>query len=186
MLQQLSHRCLIFVDRGYQWIHALEPVGPLLLVGRRRHWGPARCFDDGTVLSAGEWIGTLHLRNSRLAGLVREASRHSAGWRFAAHMRASLAALAHYSAASHGEALVAFNGTTWMKPHGLGVGFSCDPLQDGWRRRLLELHFRWLRHGFAPAAFRGVRRPLEPRDFWITSAALRLHFGGPPGECADP
>lgn len=180
MLHAISQHCMSAIDRAYRRYHALLPVGPLFIVGRRRHRGPARHFDDGTVLEPGEWVGTLHFDNARLLALDNGTGRHATAWQFGRLMRESLVALAAYSATSAGAPLVAYYGTTWMAPHGLSVGFSCEPLPAGWRRQWLRLHFGLLRRSFAPPSFRDARGRLEPRNFWITRPALQQHFGGGP------
>ena len=179
MLQTLSTRCVNLWDRVYHRYHRLEAVGPLFLVGSRRHAGAERRFADGTVLAAGDWLGTLHFNNSHIASLGRGRDRHLTAWQFTRQLRKSLHALAAFSITQAGEPLIVYRGTTWMQPHGLTRGFSCEPLPNGWRTRLLRWHFRVLRACFAPATFRSAASAPEPRHFWITRTELRRHFGPP-------
>lgn len=178
-MQALTIGCVNAWDRAYRRYHRLEAVGPMLLVGRRRYSGAERRFADGTLLAPGEWLGTLHFSNARIASLDEGRGRHLTAWQFARLMRESLQALAAFSASQSGALLAAYHGTTWMQPHGLTVGFSCEPLPDGWRSRLLRFHFRLLRACFAPASLSGARAELEPRDFWITRTELCRNFGRP-------
>ena len=180
LLQTLSIRCMNLWDRAYHRYHRLEAVGPLLMVGSRRYAGAQRRFADGTVLAAGDWLGTLHFNNVRIASLGSGRGRHLTAWQFARQLRESLDALAAYSVSRAGESPIVYQGTTWMQPHGLTRGFSCDPLPNGWRKRLLRWHFRVLRACFAPATFRNKSRELEPCLFWITRTELRRHFGRSP------
>jgi len=178
MLQALSSRCVNLWDRAYHRYHRLEAVGPLFLVGSQRYAGAERRFADGTVLLTGDWLGTLHFDNRRIASLGGGHGRHLTAWQFTRLLRESLRALAAFSITRAGEPLAVYQGTTWMQPHGLTRGFTCDPLPDGWRARLLRWHFRLLRACFAPATFRNAGE-LEPRHFWITRTELRRHFGPP-------
>lgn len=148
----------------------------MLFLGTLDYHGPDREFADGTVLRAHERIGVLHFNNTQIAALGQDRSRHRAAWEFTRQLRNSLEALAERDAAQQGPALKAYQGTTWMQPHGLKVGFAIEPLGPGWRTRWLRLHFRLLRLCMAPAALRSPQAAIEPRLFWITREQLRRHF----------
>ncbi len=179
MLQELAIRCFRTWDQVYHRHHDLKPVGPMLFLGTEVYREPEREFADGTILRMHDTIGVLHFNNTRIAALGQGLSRHQAAWEFTRQLRASLEALAEWAASHEGAALKAYQGTTWMQPHGLKAGFAIEPLAPSWRTRWLRLHFRMLRLCFSPAAFRSARTVLEPRLFWITRAQLRQHFSRP-------
>lgn len=171
------HDALDALDRLYRRWHHLEAVGPLFFVGKSQYQGIERRFADGTALRPGDPLGLLHFNNARIATLGLESGRHGTAWRFTRLLRESLDALSAYSVTSAGRPIEVYQGTTWMQVHGLKVGFTIEPLPDGWRSRLLRLHFRLLRAGFAPATFRRSAGPPVPRRFWITRGDLQKHFG---------
>lgn len=176
MLQELAVQCFRTWDQVYHRHHRLKPVGPMLFLGMQDYPGPDREFADGTSLRTADTLGILHFNNSRIATLGQGLSRHQAAWEFTRQLRASLEALAEWSATHEGRSLRVYQGTTWMQPHGLKVGFAIEPLRPGWRTRWLRLHFRMLRLCFSPTALRTGRTVLEPRLFWITRAQLHQHF----------
>lgn len=179
MLRALPYRCLNLWDNAYRRCHRLQAVGPMLYIGSVRYTAAVRRFADGTVLAPGDRLGTLHLNNARIATLDDRRGRHLTAWQFARLLRDSLRALATFSLTPAGASFKVYHGTTWMRPHGLAVGFSGKALPSGWRARLLRLHFRVLRAGFSPVGFRTVAADPEPRHFWITRTELHRYFGAP-------
>lgn len=179
MLQELAVQCFRTWDQVYHRHHRLKPVGPMLFLGTQNYLGPDREFADGTVLRNHDPIGVLHFNNSGIAALGQGLSRHQAAGEFNRQLRTSLGMLAEWAASPDGAALRAYQGTTWMRPHGRKEGFTIEPLDPGWRTHWLRLHFRMLRLCFSPAAFRMSRTALEPRRFWITRPQLRQHFLNP-------
>jgi hypothetical protein len=153
-------------------------VGPLFLLGSSAHAGIPKHFADGSVLQPGDRYGVLHFNNARLAQLGAGAGRLPTAWEFTRLLRSSLFALAEFADTEEGAQLGAFQGTTWMQPHGLKVGFEIEALPPGWRTAWLRFHFRVLQLCFSPASFRRHKSPAEPRVFWITRASLRQHFRG--------
>ncbi len=169
--------CLKGWDRVYHRYHQLAPVGPMLYVGLERYTGRARQFPDATVLAPGDQIGVLHFNNSRIASLGRSHSKHLTAWQFTRLLRESLAALADFSTSSQAATVAVYHGKTWMRTHGLKVGFITEPLEEGWRAQLLRLHFRVLKTCFAPAGFTDTSGILVPRNYWITRRQLQVSFG---------
>jgi hypothetical protein len=68
-LRRIVRSALRRVDDLYRLRHGLQPVGPVLFVGRARYHGLARHFADGTQLRPGDVLGTLHFNNARIAAL---------------------------------------------------------------------------------------------------------------------
>lgn len=180
--QKTPHRCAVWCvgawEAYYRSRHGLEAVGPLFLVGSSAHEGVPKHFADGSILQTGERYGVLHFNNARLAQLGAGAGRLPTAWEFTRLLRSSLVALAEFAATADGSRLGAYQGTTWMQPHGLKVGFEIEALPAGWRTAWLRFHFYVLQRCFSPASFRQHKALPEPRLFWITRTALRQHFAG--------
>ncbi len=171
-LHRMAQLVLRGVDRWYQRRYRLRSLGPVLLIGEARYAGPELRFPDGTVLRPDDPIGRLHFNNASIAALG-EGSLHRVGFRFARLMRESLRALADAAQSDPDlQHLRAFQGVTWIPAHGEVVGFVSTPLPSTWRTRLLARHFRLLSWVFAPAARIRERTQIEPRQYWLTRAAL--------------
>ena len=97
-VRRMTRGCLWIVDELYRLRHALQQVGPILLVGRDRYSGPVRRFPDGTELRPGDPLGTLHFDNARIAALEGEAPT-AIGLRFTRLLIASLRELAELARA---------------------------------------------------------------------------------------
>lgn len=170
--RRLAKNVLQIIDRWYYRRYGLRTLGPVLYLGRARYKGPELRFDDGTLLKENDPIGRLHFNNASIAALG-EGSLHRVGLRFAKLMRQSLRALAE---AAHSDPdwrdVRVFQGVTWIPSHGEVVGFVCTPLPRTWKTRLLAGHFRLLMRVFAPAARIRARERAEPRQYWLTRAAL--------------
>lgn len=175
-LRRAAVKCVDAWEEFYRRRHRLQPVGPLFLLGVGRHAGPEKQFDDDVKLQDGDPIGILHFNNTRIAQLGGSAGRHRTAWEFTRLLRGSLIALAEFSASDAGSHLPVFQGTTWLQPHGVKVGFTIESLPPGWRSRWLQIHFRLLQLCFSPASLRYRGTGPEPRLFWITRPALRHHF----------
>jgi hypothetical protein len=167
-----ARRALEGVDRWYYRRHQLRTLGPVLYLGRARYRGPEICFEDGTRLRDNDPIGRLHFNNASIAALG-EGSMQRVGLRFARLMRESLRQLAQ---AAHTDPslreIAVFQGLTWLPAHGEVVGFVSTPLPKTWKTRLLARHFRLLMWVFAPSARIRGRGHTEPRQYWLTRAAL--------------
>jgi hypothetical protein len=171
-IHRWARHALGAVDRWYYRRHQLRTLGPVLYLGHARYRGPELRFDDGTLLRDNDPIGRLHFNNASIAALG-EGSMQRVGFRFARLMRESLRQLAH---AAHNDPslrdIAVFQGLTWLPAHGEVVGFVSTPLPKSWKTRLLAGHFRLLMWVFAPAARIRGRGQAEPRQYWLTRAAL--------------
>jgi hypothetical protein len=175
----IARAALERVDRMYQRRLGLAPVGPLLYLGLARHTGVPCALSDGTRIETGAWVGQLHFNNARAAAVEAE-TRPQAGIRFARLLRASFTELAERTRVeSRFRSVQAFEGVTWLRAHGRGVGFEAHPLPHGPRRWLLAAHFRLLIWAFAPVATRAAMRDVRPHRFRISRRALLASFGAP-------
>lgn len=175
-LRRAVRRLLEAIDALYRRRLGLTPVGPLLFVGVEPLQAPALELADGTRLPRGTPIGQLHFNNARAAA-IPAANRLQNGVRFARLLRHSLAELA--ARARDDVALrdvMVYEGVTWFAPHGGAVGFESDLLPAGWRRRLLQAHFRLLLWAFSPTADRRALAEIAPRRFRISRDALIGNF----------
>lgn len=165
------------IDTRYRERRQLSPVGPLLYLGLARHEGGPCALSDGTRIEPGAWVGRLHFNNARAAAVEAE-TRAQAGIRFARLLRDSFAELAHRASDDARLRQVhLFEGITWLRAHGRGVGFEASPLPHGPRRWLLSAHFRLLIWAFAPVATRAVMGDVYPHHFRISRQALQASFG---------
>lgn len=173
-------RCgLSLIDRIYHARRGCERVGPLLMIGRERHVGGRRCFDDGTVIRNGDIIGSLHLDNLAMARLSPRSSI-AAAIDFRNQFRTSLQALAQRSMHDpEFAALAAYRGITWIPPRAARYGFTHDPIPHGNRRAFNTLYFRLLLWAVAPDAESASSAKMAITAWWITRKQLQENFGGP-------
>jgi hypothetical protein len=182
MMLHAHHRAVVRaalerVDDEYRRRLGLTPVGPLLYLGFARHTGAPCALPDGTRIEPGAWIGRLHFNNARAAAVEAE-TRLQAGIRFARLLRNSFAELAECTRAEpRYRQLQLFEGVTWLRAHGRGVGFDAQPLPHGPRHWLLSAHFRLLIWAFAPVATRAAMRDVRPHRYRISRQALLASFG---------
>jgi hypothetical protein len=167
------------IDRQYRERMQLAPVGPLLYLGLEQHEGAPCALSDGTRVEPGAWVGRLHFNNARAAAVQAE-NRPQAGIRFARLLRDSFAELAQRTRdEARYRHVQLFEGETWLRAHGRGVGFDAQPLPHGPRRWLMSAHFRLLIWAFAPVATRAAIGDVRPHRFRISRRALQASFGGP-------
>jgi hypothetical protein len=187
--RNLLRTALERVDARYRERQRLAAVGPLLYLGFEQHDGAPWALPDGTRIEPGTWIGRLHFNNARAAAVEAD-TRPQAGIRFARLLRASFVELAQRTRdEKRFRQVQMFEGVTWLRAHGRGVGFEAEPLPQGPRRWLLSAHFRLLIWAFAPVATRAAMRDVRPHRFRISQRALQESFGGStprPGAEADP
>ncbi|TXF10960.1 YkoP family protein [Pelomicrobium methylotrophicum] len=175
-LRHIVQHGLRGVNGCYRLLHRLRPAGEVLYVGRIRYRGAAMEFADGTRLTPGDFIGTLHFNNARFAQLDGESNRRAA-LQFARLMLESLQILAHK--ARHDPAfsdLAVFHALSWLPPHGQRIGFITQPYPHGASRRLRAAYFRLLVWAFAPAAQTRASARAEPTLYWITRKELLRQF----------
>lgn len=172
LVHRLARKTLVAVDGWYYRRHRLQTLGPVLYLGRTRYHGPELRFEDGTLLRDNDPIGRLHFNNSSIAALG-EGSMQRVGFRFARLMRESLRSLAEAARSDPALSDVSvFQGLTWIPAHGEVVGFVSTPAPKSWKTRMLAGHFKVLMWVFAPAARIRARKDTEPRQYWLTRAAL--------------
>ncbi len=174
-VRSLAQGGLGHIDSRYQRANRLQPVGPILYVGRATYRGPAMRFDDETELKAGDEVGMLHFNNARFSQMESGTST-AAALGFARLMLESMHDLAER--AFHDPAfcdLPVFHAVSWLPAHGHRIGFVTRPLPDGIRKRLLAVWFRLLVWAFAPARQSRGARP-EPHFYWLTRKTLLQRF----------
>jgi hypothetical protein len=174
-LRRIVQRGLRRVDARYQRTRELQPVGPILFVGRAVYRGPLIRFDDQTALEPGHTVGMLHFNNERFTQIVAP-SAAVAALAFARLMRQSMQDLAERAFRDPAFCdLSVFHAVSWLPAHGGRVGFVSQPLPDGWKRHLLATWFQVLVWAFAPAAQSRGARP-DPHFYWLTRRALLDRF----------
>lgn len=175
-LRRIVRTALRGVDEFYHWRHRLQPVGPVLFVGRTRYDGPPRQFADGTRLRPGDALGTLHFNNARIAGISAD-TPVAIGFTFARLFVESLRSLA--ALASEGGSLsdlAVFHGIGWWE-HGERHGFIGEPFPEGPRKRFLALHIGLLVWAFAPSTSTAIATRPQPRISWMTRTTLLERYG---------
>jgi hypothetical protein len=175
-LRRIARSALRRVDDLYRRQHHLQPVGPVLFVGRAPYRGPARRFADGTQLDPGDILGTLHFNNARIAAL-EAATPNAVAVRFVRLLLESLRNLAEMARADgpFGD-LAVFQGLGWWR-HGESVGFLSEPFPEGGRKRFLAVHIGLLVWAFAPSVSTAIAARPEPRISWITRDTLIKRHG---------
>lgn len=174
---RLLRAALERIDARYRERMQLSPVGPLLYLGLAQHAGEPCALSDGTRIEPGAWVGRLHFNNARAAAVEAD-TRPQAGIRFARLLRDSLAELAQRARDDvRLRHVQLFEGITWLRAHGRGVGFDAQPLPHGPRRWLMSAHFRLLIWAFAPVATRAAMEDVRPHRFRISRQALQASFG---------
>jgi len=164
------------VELGYRRLHRLQPLGNVLLLGIARHRGEALALDDGTRVDRNATIGVLHFDNLAFAALP-DSSAGRAARAFAREMLASMQALAQTARSDARFAEVqAFQGTTWLPPHGQRIGFVARPLSAGPATPLRAAWFHLLLWAFAPAAETRQRARPVPHAYWLSRRTLLERF----------
>lgn len=174
-LRRLAQRFLGAVDRGYRRWHRLRPVGPVMYVGRTQYNGPERHFADGTTLRPGDFIGTMHFDNQRLATLANQ-SPSATGMHFARLVFPSLRRLGELLQTDEAfREIAVVQGMGWFH-HGADLGVVNEPVPPGPRRLFLARYMRLLAWAFAPDDRRARSVRPEPTVTWITRGVLMARF----------
>lgn len=174
-LRLFVRRILARIDRLYRRWHRLRPVGSLMFVGRTRYHGPARRFADGATLAPGDWLGTLHFDNARLAALGGD-SPNATGLQFARQLFRSMRSLGEL--ATHDEDfrdVAVFQGIGWIR-HGGELGLVHEPFPPGPRKRFLARYLRLLVWAFAADERTAAQAQPEPTVTWLTRGVLLERF----------
>lgn len=174
-VRALAQRCLGTVDHAYRRWHQLRPVGPVMYIGRTLYRGPERHFADGTTLRPGDYIGTMHFNNQRLAALANK-SPSATGMHFARLVFPSLRRLGNLLQTDDDFREVAVvQGVGWFH-HGMDLGVVIEPVPPGPRRRFLARYMGLLAWAFAPDERNARSTRREPTVTWITRDVLLTRF----------
>jgi hypothetical protein len=150
-LRMAARAAMLGVELGYRRAHDLQPLGRVLLLGRRRHRGTALTLPDGTRIERGAAIGSLHFNNLGFSSLTASSARATAH----AFTREPLGSMQALADAARTDArlagVVAFHATTWLPPHGERIGFVATPLPPSRAARMRTAWLRLLVWTFAPA-----------------------------------
>ena len=178
-MRLLIRKGLTRIDSLYRRWHRLQAVGPMLFVGQTRYQGPSRCFPDGTRISRGDLIGTIHLNNAAIAELAGK-SPGAIGLGFARLLLLSLRSLAaSIDDSPESRRIVVFQGLGWLN-HGGQIGFITEPAAAGAGNRLSGRYLRLLVWAFAPADGTATRARPSPTVTWLTRQALEQRFAEAP------
>jgi hypothetical protein len=159
------------VDFHYRRANRLQPIGPILFVGRSTYGGPMLRFPDDTLLETGDAVGTLHFDNRRFSQL--DANSAAAARAFASLLLQSLYSLADRVCRDPAfPDLAVFRGISWLAAHGTHIGFVTSPLPDGLRKRWLAAYFGLLIRAFAPAPETRNSACPDPHFYWLTRKQL--------------
>lgn len=176
----LMQRGLRAVDQRYHRAHRLEPVGPILYVGRDTYRGPTIQFADDTLLEVGDEVGTLHFNNARFTQLGAQTATGTA-LAFVRLMAESLHGLARKARSdTRYRDLAVYHAVSWLPGYGDRIGFVTAPYPDGVKKRLMAAYFRLLIWAFAPMARSREARP-DPHYYWLTRKELLARFGAAHG-----
>lgn len=177
LMRHIAQRFLGRVDKLYHRWHGLQPVGEVLYVGRTRYRGPAMTFADGTQLTPGDLMGTLHFNNARFPRIEADTSIRAA-LRFTRLMLESMRILAEQGRRDPlFSELAVYHAVSWLKPHGAQIGFFTQPVPAGPHKYLISVYFRLLVWAFAPAQETRAAAIPEPTIYWLTREQLLLRFG---------
>lgn len=180
----------LLYERVYGWLHGLEDLAagdrPHLRTVLGRYRWASITLPDGTRLRRGDHVLFLHLHNQSLATVGRQAgSPRLAGLALRRGLRASLETLANRSAIDPRFADVRAIGAVTNLWHGARrLGFAVYPMPHPWRARLVAAYQRRLRSRFCLPSVGARRTPHaggrgEARFIWLSTAALREHYGAP-------
>jgi hypothetical protein len=177
-LHHMLQRGLSEVDYRYRRANCLQPIGPILFVGRATYDGPALRFSDDTLLETGDDVGTLHFDNLRFSQLDAS-SANAAARGFAKLLLQSLSSLAEKACRDPAfPDFAVFQGVSWLPAHGTRIGFVTTPLPDGLRKRLLAAYFGLLIRAFAPALETRTSACPDPHFYWLTRKQLLGRYSG--------
>jgi hypothetical protein len=171
------------VDRLYRWWHGLEPAGELLYVGRTVWKGPPRRLADGTELSPGDPLASLHFNNRFIAadgggaGNEAKAAAASGAMGFARSFLPAFRALARkLSEEPRWRDVVAVYAVSWIPPQAERFGFEFQRLPDGLRTRLIRWHIGNLMTAANFEAGRRRRGRLWPMEILLSRRLLLENF----------
>jgi hypothetical protein len=172
-------------DAAYGWLHGLEDLpterGTVLRIGVARHRGRPVTLRDGTVVRAGDVVGTIHFHNEAVAAIhdgkpdaVRSGILILRGY------ERSLRALARLSE-DHPryQNIKALTALTIFHQGIERFGFETHTLPSGPMSRIVSAYQRFLLARFHPLGTqRGRRKKLEARAIWVSTREIRRRYGG--------
>lgn len=171
-------------DIAYRWLHGVEDLPgdgqTVIRIGVGRHRGRRVALKDGTLVHAGDLVGTIHLNNERVRSIHgRTANPAIAGILIRRDFERSLETLARLSE-SHPryQAVKAFTATTIFHQGGERFGFEILPLRSTLFGRVVAAYERSLLARFHPLGASRARRKrfAEVRVIWISRATLRRRY----------
>ena len=171
-------------DAAYGWFHGLEDLPTeretILRIGVARYRGRRITLRDGTVVQAGDMIGTIHFHNEAVAALhdgkpdaVRSGILILRGY------ERSLRALARLSE-DHPryQNIKALTATTIFHQGVENFGFEIYPPRSGPAGWIVSAYQRFLLARFHPLGRQRERRKkLEARTVWVSTKEIRRRYG---------
>lgn len=166
LLQRLFH----VYDRAWRRRNNVQPFDEVLSLAIEPYRGPERTLEDGTHLRRGDPLGIIHFNHD---GFSPDQNRIRAALQFRRQFSQSLERLADSLETNNTfQDIKAFYGETWIRPHGLKVGFIVEPLPRTWRTRLQHRYLRFLLWVQFPHLARR-NRDTWLHAYWLTRRHLR-------------
>lgn len=164
------------IDRRRRRIRLIRSEA-VLGIELRRHRGAPATLADGTVVRAGDRVGSLHFDNRRMRELTVGGSLGPA-W---VQGRGDLAALAAWAAVlPAADRPVAYWGEGLHGAFAARVGFEVRPRPRTWFRRLQDWYFRGLMARWSQKGRRRLeigRHELHATEYWLSAARLEEVHG---------
>lgn len=173
-------------DKAYRWLHGVEDLPSdergVVRIGVRRYRGRRVVLSDGTAVSAGDLVGTIHFNNESVAAIhKRTANPIRAGILILRAFEDSLETLAGLveTYLPYRE-VKAFTTTTIFHQGVERLGFEIFPPRSALLGRIVAAYERSLLVRFHPLGTSRVRRKrfAEVRVLWISRAELRRRYAG--------
>lgn len=169
-------------DRLWRRLHGVRQIDALLSLSIGKYRGPPRTLPGGVHLEKGDCLGNLHFNHEFFADPTDGTGANMNGaLRFRRQLYRSLMYLARRMADEPElDRVKVFHGVNWFPPHGEKAGFVVERLPDGFRTRLLMLHFRLYLKAFFPTLASRQQGSLHPHAYWLTRKELFANFGSLP------
>ena len=172
-------------DAAYRWFHGLEDLpterGTVLRIGVERYRGRRVRLRDGTVVRAGDRIGTIHFHNEAVAALHDGKSDSvRSGILILRGFERSLKILARLSE-DHPryQSVKALTALTIFHQGIERFGFEIHPPPSGPLNRIVSAYQRFLLVRLHPLGRgRESRKKLEVRVIWVSTEEIRRRYGG--------
>lgn len=171
-------------DAAYRWFYGLKDLqterGPILRIGVARYRGRRIALRDGTVVRAGDLIGTLHFHNESVAALHDgKPDSVRSGILILRGFERSLRALARLSEGHpRYQAVKALTATTILHRGVEHFGFEIRPLSSGLISWIVSAYERFLLARFHPLGRqRKSQKKFEARTIWVSMKEIRRRYG---------